>query len=144
MAGRVKEPIFQLTSKHVLYFNGKAEILNIGDCFQLAGLKLSSMGNESPFHYKGEIIRLPNSILKLYDGEDALGNVNEVFQFNVDNVKVGDTIRILRNSDGSGFDIGEIIKVEVVNQYNIESYNPKKGTTSFVAHCNYEILKEIE
>lgn len=63
-AGTVKEPIFQLTSKHVLYFNGKAEILNIGDCFQLAGLKLSSMGNESPFHYKGEIVRLPNSILK--------------------------------------------------------------------------------
>ena len=63
-AGIVKEPIYQLTSKHVLYFNGKAEILNIGDCFQLAGLKLSSMGNESPFHYKGEIVRLPNSILK--------------------------------------------------------------------------------
>lgn len=67
MAGRIEEPIFQLTSKHVLYFNGKAEILNAGDCFQLAGLKLSSMGNESPFHYKGEIIRLPNSILKEID-----------------------------------------------------------------------------
>lgn len=138
MAGRIEEPIFQLTSKHVLYFNGKAVILNAGDCFQLAGLKLSSMGNESPFHYKGEIIRLPNSILKLYDEEAA---INNVYKFNVDNVKVGDTIKILRNSDGSHFEIGETIKVEAVNEYNIESYNPRIIRSSFVAHCNYEIIK---
>lgn len=138
------EPVYQLTTKVLVYLDGKAKEFNIGDCFTLAGLKLSTQGDHSPFHYNGDIIRLPNSAVKLYDGEDALDDVNKDFQFNIDNVKVGDTIKILRNSDGSGFDIGEIIKVEVVNQYNIESYNPKKGTTSFVAHCNYEILKEID
>ncbi len=58
-----REPKFKLTSDYVLYFEGKSEILKKGDVFTLAGLRLSSFGNNSPFHYKGDIIRLPNSIL---------------------------------------------------------------------------------
>ena len=60
---RVK-PKYELTSKHVLYFKGKSEILNVGDVFTLAGYELSSFGNTSPFHYQDDIIRLPNSILR--------------------------------------------------------------------------------
>lgn len=58
------KPKYQLTSKHVLYFKGKSEILSIGDVFTLAGFELSSFGNTSPFHYMDDIIRLPNKILK--------------------------------------------------------------------------------
>lgn len=66
MAG-IKEPVYRLTSKYALYYNGKAEILNEGDLFTLAGLELSSCGNQSPFHYNGDIVRLPNSILEKID-----------------------------------------------------------------------------
>jgi len=60
-------PKYKLTSRYVLYFKGEAYILNIGDVFTLAGLKLSSYGNKSPFHYNGDIVRLPNSILQKVD-----------------------------------------------------------------------------
>lgn len=67
MARSLNEPTYRLTSKYALYYNGKAVILNEGDLFTLAGLELSSCGNLSPFHYKGDIIRLPNSILEKID-----------------------------------------------------------------------------
>ena len=59
-----KKPKYELTSKFVLYFKGKSEILSIGDVFTLAGFELSTFGNTSPFHYMDGIIRLPNSILR--------------------------------------------------------------------------------
>jgi len=62
-----RAPKYKLTSRYVLYFKGEAYILNIGDVFTLAGLKLSSYGNKSPFHYNCDIIRLPNSILQKVD-----------------------------------------------------------------------------
>ena len=67
MARSLNEPTYRLTSKYALYYNGKAVILNEGDLFTLAGLELSSCGNLSPFHYKGDIVRLPNSILEKID-----------------------------------------------------------------------------
>lgn len=65
MGARCDIAIYELTSDHVIYFNGQSVLLKKGDKFNLAGLKLSSFGNNSPFHYEGDIIRLPNSILKL-------------------------------------------------------------------------------
>ena len=58
------QPKFALTSDYVLYFEGKAEILKNGDVFTLAGFRLSTHGDKSPFHYKDDIIRLPNGILE--------------------------------------------------------------------------------
>ena len=58
---------FELTSNFALYHNGKAEILYTGQIFRLAGFKLSSHTLYSPFHYKCDIIRLPNAILKQLD-----------------------------------------------------------------------------
>jgi hypothetical protein len=55
---------YKLTSKYALYYDGKAEILNEGDVFNLAGLELSKHTSNSPFHYKGDIIRLPNCMLE--------------------------------------------------------------------------------
>ena len=55
---------YKLTSKYALYYAGKAEILNEGDVFILAGLELSKHTSNSPFHYKKDIIRLPNCILE--------------------------------------------------------------------------------
>ena len=48
----------------MIYFEGKLEVLNRGDEFKLAGLELSKYSNNSPFYYKGDIIRLPNGILE--------------------------------------------------------------------------------
>lgn len=55
---------YKLTSGYALYFQGKAEILQKGSEYKLAGLELSSFGDRSPFHYKDDIIRLPHSILE--------------------------------------------------------------------------------
>jgi hypothetical protein len=56
--------VYKLTSDHNIYFHGKSELLNSGDIFELAGKELSSIWSTSPFHYKGDIIRLPNAILQ--------------------------------------------------------------------------------
>ena len=60
----MKEKYFELTSNFALYYWGKVEPLKTGDVFKLAGFELSKHSDKSPFHYKGDIIRLPNSILK--------------------------------------------------------------------------------
>ena len=60
----VVKPKYELTSNYVIYFNGKSEILTVGSTFSLAGKELSSFGNNSPFYYKDDIIRLPNAILR--------------------------------------------------------------------------------
>lgn len=64
MGARCDVPIYELTSDHNIYFRGKSVLLKNGDKFRLAGRKLSSFGDNSPFHYEDDIIRLPNSILK--------------------------------------------------------------------------------
>ena len=56
---------YKLTSDFVLYYNDKAELLKIGEVFKLAGFELSKHSTNSPFHYKNDIIRLRNSILKI-------------------------------------------------------------------------------
>lgn len=63
----ITKPKYKLTSDHVIYFKGKSELLKRGDVFTLAGKELSSFGNNSPFHYKDDIIRLPNSILEFFN-----------------------------------------------------------------------------
>ena len=58
-----KIPHYKLTSDYVLYYEDKAVLLKRGEVFKLAGLELSKHSTNSPFHYKNDIIRLPNSIL---------------------------------------------------------------------------------
>lgn len=60
-------PKYQITSDHIIYFKGKAILLKVGGVFTLAGKELSSFGNKSPFFYEDDIIRLPNSILKIHE-----------------------------------------------------------------------------
>lgn len=54
---------YKLTSDYVLYYEDKAVLLKRNNIFKLAGLELSKHSTNSPFHYKNDIIRLPNSIL---------------------------------------------------------------------------------
>ena len=58
-----KTPHYKLTSDYVLYYGDRAYLLKRGEVFKLAGLELSKHSTNSPFHYKNDIIRLPNSIL---------------------------------------------------------------------------------
>ncbi len=61
---KLTEPIYKLTSDYQCYFGGKALFFGLGKEFRLAGLKLSKHSDKSPFHYDGDIIRLPNCILQ--------------------------------------------------------------------------------
>jgi len=57
-------PTYQLTSDHIFYYNGEAMLFKKGQKFSLAGLELSKHTQNSPFHFKNDIIRLPNCILQ--------------------------------------------------------------------------------
>lgn len=60
----IDDKFYELTSKCTIYYGGETLIFNTGTKFKLAGLELSKFGNNSPFHYNDDIIRLPNSIVK--------------------------------------------------------------------------------
>jgi|GEM_PF-5949327 len=110
---------YKLTSTHTIYFNGKLEVLNTGDTFVLAGLQLSSFGNKSPFYYKDDIIRLPNSILECVD--------------------------CINKEDDTDDTINQKIK-EIINRSRIW---PREYITikEFISKCSltdFEILKDLE
>lgn len=56
---------YEFTTKHVLYYEGKAVLFNVGDRLQLAGLELSKHTPNSPFHFRDDIVRIPNAVLTL-------------------------------------------------------------------------------
>ena len=55
---------YRFISKYVLYYNGEAHVFNVGDLINLAGLELSTYSNKSPFHFKNDIVRIPNSVVE--------------------------------------------------------------------------------
>ncbi len=55
---------YRLTSKVVVYYGVKALVFDVGDTFILAGNELSVQGDSSPFHYGGNVIRLPNCVVE--------------------------------------------------------------------------------
>jgi hypothetical protein len=55
--------MYRFTSKYVLYYDGKAHIFEIGDTIKLAGFELSKHTSNSPFHFQGDIVRIPNSVV---------------------------------------------------------------------------------
>ena len=56
--------MYRFTSKYVLYYYGKAHIFEIGDTIKLAGFELSKHTSNSPFHFQGDIVRIPNSVVE--------------------------------------------------------------------------------
>jgi hypothetical protein len=118
-----KEPVYQLTTNLVVYLDGKAKVFKSGECFTLAGLKLSTQGHHSPFHYQDDIIRLPNSAVMIMNSDVA---------------KKGDTIRVVSNKDRNGFAVDQLVKVISVNPYSVLA-EQGDGVTYFVFHGNYKI-----
>jgi hypothetical protein len=69
--------MYRFTSKYVLYYDGKAHLFEIGDTIRLAGFELSKHTSNSPFHFKGDIVRIPNSVVEktnesVIDGDVAM------------------------------------------------------------------------
>ena len=60
----VVKPKYELTDNYYVKFYGGVELFSKGDVLTLAGKELSTFSKTSPFHYKNDIIRLPNSILR--------------------------------------------------------------------------------
>jgi hypothetical protein len=55
---------YRLTSNHALYYDGKAYILKTGTILYLAGFDLSKHTSSSPFHFHGDIVRIPNCLVE--------------------------------------------------------------------------------
>ena len=55
---------FKITYTYAIQNGNDVMVFNMNTVFELAGLELSTHSEYSPFHYKGDIIRLPNNILE--------------------------------------------------------------------------------
>jgi hypothetical protein len=69
--------MYRFTSSYVLYYDGKAHLFKIGDTIKLAGFELSKHTSNSPFHFQGDIVRIPNSVVektneRVIDGDVAM------------------------------------------------------------------------
>jgi len=57
---------YKLTSQYVLYYGGKAIVLKTGSILHLAGFELSKHTANSPFHFFGDIVRIPNCVVEKF------------------------------------------------------------------------------
>lgn len=55
---------FKINSAYAIENGNNVKMFFAHTIFELAGLELSTHSEYSPFHYKGDIIRLPNNILE--------------------------------------------------------------------------------
>lgn len=55
---------FKINYTHAIGNDSGIKVFDRNTVFELAGLELSTHSKYSPFHYKGDIIRLPNDILE--------------------------------------------------------------------------------
>lgn len=67
--------MYRFTSKYVLYYDGKAHLFDIGDTIKLAGFELSKHTSNSPFHFKCDIVRIPNSVVQKINERSIDGDV---------------------------------------------------------------------
>lgn len=55
---------FKITYTYAIQNGNDVKVFDRHTVFELAGLELSTHSEYSPFHYKGDIIRIPNNILE--------------------------------------------------------------------------------
>jgi hypothetical protein len=61
---KIRGTHFVLTKDHPVTIEGKSLwLLHKGDVIILAGFELSTQTESSPFHFMGEIVRIPNSVV---------------------------------------------------------------------------------